>query len=66
MTECPNCHSKEGVEKDNIWKCKVCNGEHKINLKTQGTTVSHAKRTDDAPTTIKPGEIPAGTKPETS
>jgi len=66
MTTCPNCQSEEGTQKDSIWKCKVCNGEHKITLKTQEIKDLHAKRADDAPTTIKPGKISTGTKPETS
>ena len=66
MTKCPNCQSELGneVEKEidgkkiNIWKCAVCNGEHKISLKAQAPKDSHAtKRADEAPRTTGSGQI---------
>jgi len=73
MTECPNCHSENGKEgtkeirgkKIDVWKCLVCNGEHKISLKAQASDDSHATTTS-TPKTIGDGEIPARTEHKTS
>lgn len=73
--KCHNCQSELGIEvereindvKIKIWKCAVCNGEHKISLKTQAPKDSHAtKRADETPRTTGLAEIPHRTKPETS
>ena len=58
MTNCPNCQSDKGTEKDGIWKCKVCNGEHKISLKAQALEEPHAT-TASPTTTTGSGEIPS-------
>jgi len=58
MTKCPNCQSEKGTKKDNIWKCKVCNGEHKINLKTDTPEESHAgTATASTPATTRHGQV---------
>ena len=73
MTKCPNCQSELGNEiereindvKINIWKCAVCNGEHKISLKAQTPKDSHAtKRADETPRTTGSGQIPQSVKSE--
>ncbi len=75
MTKCPNCQSELGKEiereindkKIKIWKCAVCNGEHKISLKTQAREDSHAtKRADETSRTTGLAEIPHRAEPEIS
>ena len=61
MTNCPNCQSDRGTEKEGIWHCKVCNGEHKISLKPQAPEEAHAT-TASPSTTTGSGEIPSKSK----
>ena len=67
MTECTNGHSEKGNEKEGIWKCEVCNGEHKISLKPSDGESSHAKsRANETSRTTGHGEVSTTVKPDAS